>query len=118
MNCGNWESINSECLLLPAADFQGSLINPPKTDRESLGWGSELKEKEVVFRYGKVGCDYWYHALIGEYNDGTLEHHVEPLDGSPTLVVNLLRSKKSLVKEWRFVQEGEDIETTLRELNE
>jgi len=35
---------------------------------------------------------------------------------SEVLIVNLLKSKKSM-KAWRFVQEGEVVNTTLDELN-
>ena len=36
---------------------------------------------------------------------------------SEVLIVNLLKSKKSIMKAWRFVQEGEVVNTTLDELN-
>ena len=71
----------------------------------------------MFFRFGKVGCDYWYHALIGGCNSRSQKHEVKPSDGSKVLIVNLLKSKKSIMKAWRFVQEGEDVNTTLDELN-
>jgi hypothetical protein len=71
----------------------------------------------MFFWFGKVCCDYWYHALIGGYNSGSQEHEVKPSDGSKVLIVNLLKSKKSIMKAWRFVQEGEVVNTTLDELN-
>jgi hypothetical protein len=115
--CTDWTSTNSECLLLPTKDFESSLVDPPKTDRATLGWSSEMKGRGVFFRYGKVGCDVWYHATVGDYDDESLEHQIEPVDGSAMLVVNLLKSKKSIVKEWRFVQGGEEVSTTLSDLN-
>jgi hypothetical protein len=117
INSEGWTSINSECLLLPTEEFESSLVNPPKADREALKWCNELEGREMFFRFGKVGCDYWYHALIGGYNSGSQEHEVKPSDGSKVLIVNLLKSKKSIMKAWRFVQEGEDVNTTLDELN-
>ena len=42
---------------------------------------------------------------------------VAPFNGDRALVVNLLQCKKSVVKEWRFVQEGEDVQDSLNKLN-
>ena len=45
------------------------------------------------------------------------EHEVKPGDDSKVLIVNLLKRKKSIMRAWRFVQEGEVVNTTLDELN-
>ena len=42
-SCGDWTSINSECLLLPTDDFKSSLLDSSAFDRESLGWGAEIR---------------------------------------------------------------------------
>ena len=44
-------------------------------------------------------------------------HEAQPGDDSKVLIVNLLKSKKSIIKAWRFVQEGEVVNTTLDEVN-
>ena len=73
----------------------------------------------MFFRFGKVGCDCWCHALIGGYkfyDTGSQEYEVKPSDSAKVLIVNLLNSK-SIMKAWRFVQEDEDVNTTLDDLN-
>ena len=116
-SCDGWTSINSECLLLPTDDFKSSLLDPPAFDRESLGWGAEIEGKELLFRYGKRGYDYWYQATIGTYDGNSKHHEILPTDGTPKLDVDLLKCKKTIIKEWRFVQLDELVETSLDELN-
>ena len=114
----DWTSINSECLLLPTDDFKSSLLDPPAFDRGSLGWGAEIEGKDLLFRYGKPGYDFWYQATIGTYDGSNKHHEILPTDGTPKLDVDLLKCKRTIIKEWRFVQPDERIETSLNELND
>ena len=66
----------------------GWYFDTPAFDRESLGWGAEIEGKELLFRYGKRGYDYWYQATIGAYDGNNKHHEILPTDGTPKLDVD------------------------------
>ena len=74
--------------------------------------------KSILFRYGKRGHDFWYCGTIEEYDEETLEQTIRPSDGMADLTQNLLKCKKSVIKEWRFLQEAGDRVLSLMDLNE
>ena len=55
-------------------------------------------------------------GIIGAY-DGNNKHY-EITDGTPELIVDLLKSKRSIIKEWRFVQPEESVDASLNGLND
>ena len=81
--------------------------------------GAEIEGKELLFRYGKRGYDFWYQATIGTYDGNNKHHEILPTDGTPKLDagLQLLKCKRTIIKEWRFVQPDERVETSLNELN-
>ena len=43
-------------------------------------------------------------GTIGAYDGNNKHHEILATDGTPKLNVGLLKSKRSIIKEWRFVQ--------------
>ena len=82
-----------------------------------LRWDEQANGKDILFLYGKRGMQYWYHAALSNFDASTLDHTMTPFNGDRALIVNLLQCKKSVIKEWRFVQEGEDEQDSLGKLN-
>ena len=72
-------------------------------------------------RYSLVSWTDVYHVALrkeAEEEAGSQPpSKVKPSDGSKILIVILLKKKKSIMKAWRFVQDGEGVNTTLDELN-
>ena len=83
------------------------------------------KEKGISSFFQKVaaaGCNaqpaaFRIQATIGTYDGNSKHHEILPTDGTPKLDVDLLKCKKTIIKEWRFVQLDELVETSLDELN-
>ena len=63
-----------------------------------------------------LGVVYLY--LATSYDGSNKHHEILPTDGTPKLDVDLLKCKRTIIKEWRFVQPDERIETSLNELND
>jgi hypothetical protein len=99
------------------AQAELDLIDPPTAQRDSLGWDARAEGKQILFRFGRVGYTGWYSGTLDAYNTESEEHVIKPCNGHPDLTVNLLRCKKSVVREWQFVQDHEDIDVSLDKLN-
>jgi hypothetical protein len=97
-------------------DFARLLQNPPLVDRASLKWDNRLLSKELIMQWTKKGYQGWYQEKIVAYDEDTQEHTIEWLeDDSRDSVVDLMCCK--MCKEWRLVQEDEDVKENLRNLN-
>ena len=83
-----------------------------KVDRDSLGWDARVNGKQV-FVYWKIstGSRGWYLGTLSDYDADSQKHTIKWADGDKPWVVNLMQCKKAA--EWRFVQDGEDIDEFL-----
>jgi hypothetical protein len=114
---GRLEHNHEDCYLLAVNSFELLDGEIPKIDRVSLGWNESIVGKEILFLYGKRGMVAWESGTISSYDPAKLMHSVEPDDGTSTIKQNLLACKPTVFKEWRFVLEGEDIESACDALN-
>ena len=103
--------------MVEESDFEVVITNPPKTERVSLGWDSNSVGKQLIMYWNKIGYQGWYLGEIISYDEKSKEHTITWLteDNDPNSEVNLLACKTC--REWRFVQEDEDIKKRLKELN-
>jgi hypothetical protein len=113
---GPGASVQEECFLLELADFD-TLENPPSVARKDLGWDERAIKRRMVFLYGKLGYTGWYSGTIVGYDLASTQHTIKPLDGTGVFTIDLLKCKKTIVKEWRFLFNGEDPAVVCAELN-
>jgi hypothetical protein len=93
-------------------DFDDQLEQPhPKLDRASLEWDDHMISKRVLVYWKRVGYAGWYVGTISAYNKQTEQHTIEWEDAA-SWVVDLMAC--TLCKEWRLVQEGENVNEFLR----
>ena len=71
--------------------------------------------------YRLVPWSDFYHVALRkeaeEEGDSQPPSKVKPSDSSKILIINLLKRKKSIMKAWRFAQEGRGVNITLDVLN-
>ena len=67
----------------------------------------------LLMYWKQVGIAGWYLGSIAAYDEESKEHTIEWKDGrSGNWSVNLMGCRK--IKEWRFVQLGEDVDDFLK----
>lgn len=112
---------HTDCYMLDQADFEDLLLDPPSEkdlERQSLGWDQRLVDdkKQILYLYGKAGCDGWELGDVQAYNGGDCTHSIMPANREEAFVINLLACRFTVVQEWRLVQPEEDGAATLSAL--
>ena len=108
------EFSEEHCWMIKVTDFDRDLALPhPQIDRDGLKWDQRIVGKDIIMYWKQVGYAGWYLAKLIAYDATSEKHEIEWADGcAENWNENLLACKK--VKEWRFVQDGEDIDEFLR----
>ena len=110
-------NMQDKCFLLHTDDFD-ALHEPPGTTRDELGWDHRIVSKQLVFLWGKPGYTGWYGGRIVAYDVESQDHEITPFDATRVIKANLLKGKQSVIKEWRFLRDGEDEVEVCSRLNQ
>ena len=86
---------HTDCYMVGQADFEDLLIDPPlekDLERQSLGWDQRLVDgkKQILYLYGKVGCDGWELRDVMAYNGGDCTHSIMLANREEAFDINLL----------------------------
>ena len=69
--------------------------------------------KQLVMYWPRsTGSGGWQQGVVEAYDQSTNKHTINWVDGDTPWVVDLMHCTKC--KEWRLIQEGEDVEEFLR----
>jgi hypothetical protein len=99
--------------LISPEEFDDNCQEPvPLVDRDSLQWDQRIIGKKVFMFWKQKGYEGWYLGLLVAYDADKKRHTIDWEDGSASWTDDLMRCKK--IKEWRFVQDGEDVNDFLK----
>ena len=99
--------------LISPKEFDDNCQEPiPLVDRDSLQWDQCIIGKKVFMYWKQKGIEGWYLGSLVAYDAAKKRHTIDWEDGSASWTEDLMRCKK--IKEWRFVQDGEDVNDFLK----